>query len=115
VLGGNELPHNLRKLFSSPILFVALGYVAAIASLLAQDAVLRGDLIPGSTTSDLLATTIVPLTFVGPVIGVGLGARHLLNQRRLGESVLGLLASSPLLLLWALALVRWIRYGMLAA
>jgi hypothetical protein len=110
-----NLPHILRKLFSSPILFVALGYLAAIASLLAQDAVLRGDLIPGSTSSDLLAVTIVPLTFFGPAIGAGLGVRNVLIRRRLGESALGLLASSPLLLLWALALVRSIRYGMLAA
>jgi hypothetical protein len=107
--------YSQRKFISSPIFFVAIGYVAAVASLLAQDAVVRGDLIPGSNTSNLLANTIVPLTFLGPAIGVVLGVYYLLKGARLVECVLGLLASSPILLLWALAFVRWVRYGMLAA
>ena len=61
---------SLKFTFTSPITYAGAGYLAALGSLLAQDAVIRGDLVPGSIVSNTLAGILIPLTALGPAVGI---------------------------------------------
>jgi LytS/YehU family sensor histidine kinase len=95
-----------KKIISSPVTYTAIGYLAVVFSLLVQTALSAGYLIPGTIQSTVLGIVLVPLMALGPVVGVGLGIRHLMHRMRFVESILALAAAIPLLLLWLAALSR---------
>ena len=109
-----KLLSNLKSTFTSPITYAGAGYLAALGSLLAQDAVIRGDLVPGSITSNTLACLLIPPTALGPAVGALLGFRYFRRGIRLTESVLGMIGAAPLLALWALVLIRVFKHHLLA-
>ena len=105
---------SLKFTFTSPITYAGAGYLAALGSLLAQDAVIRGDLVPGSIVSNTLAGILIPLTALGPAVGALLGVRYFRRDMRLTESILGMVGAAPLLALWALVLIRLFKHHVLA-
>ena len=103
-----------KALLSSPILYAAAGYLALYLTSFAQEAVMRGSLIPGSFASNGLAIVLMSSAFFGPLVALVMGVRYLIRKERLGESFVAILASIPLLLLWCAAASRSLR-GLFAA
>lgn len=78
---------NFKKIFSSPITYVAADYPAAEMCQKASDAVTAGRLIPGTIQSDALGMVLIPMMAIGPITGVSLAQRSCLVLRSLGEGV----------------------------
>lgn len=79
---------NFKKIFSSPITYVAAGYLAAEMCQKASDAVTAGRLIPGTIQSDALGMVLIPMMAIGPITGVSLAVWHSIHRVRLMESIL---------------------------
>ena len=99
-------PVKFNNIFSSPIAYVTAAYLAALLALQAQEAVVRGLLIPGTIESNALGILLMSLMAIGPIAGVVLALWHIFHKVRLIESVLALIVAIPLLLIWAAAVSR---------
>jgi hypothetical protein len=95
-----------KKIASSPLLYVLLGYVAAYLVMVAQDLIVGGRLVPGSAVSDALGYVLVPSMAVCPLLGALLAIWHLCQRHRLVESIVSLAVSAPALLLVVLVVLN---------
>ena len=98
--------NGILSSLSSPIVFVGAGYLALCMAGYAQDAVLRGTLVPGSIVSNGLALILMSIAFFGPVMGLFCGLRNIIGRKRLVESIVAVFCSIPFLLLWYAAASR---------
>jgi hypothetical protein len=105
---------NCKIIFSSPILYVSLGYLAGGLGLLVQDAVVAGSIVAGSFLSNTLAFTLITATLLSTLIAVALAIRHIYLRVRLLESIAAVIGAIPMLLLWYAAISRSVS-GLLAA
>ena len=91
---------NFKFIFSSPIFYVLLGYLAAWLCLGVQDAVVAEFIVAGGFISNTLTFTLIPVTLLSPLLAAALALRHVCLRVRLIESIAAFIVAIPMLLLW---------------
>lgn len=93
-------------IFSSPIFYVLMGYLAGGLCLTVQGAVVAGSIVVGSFIFYTLSFVLLPATLLCPLMAVALAMRHVYRRVRRLESIAAIIGAIPMVLLWYAALSR---------